>query len=118
MALLTFTSCKTGEIMLSLILFGKDVSSGPRLQRWIPEEKHLPIGSPRHDDSASLISPTSSMDLSDFSTEVSSLPDLPGSPSLRVFYYYYYYYFPPPSNYIQVDRFISCRQGFRWCISM
>ncbi|KAG0621016.1 hypothetical protein M758_4G261700 [Ceratodon purpureus] len=73
----------TGEILLSLILFGKDVSPGPRLQRLVQEERPSPPAMSMFDDSASMISPTSSMDMSEFSNDVSSLADVPGSPGLR-----------------------------------
>lgn len=59
----------TGEILLSLILFGKDVSTGPRLQRWIPEDRREDRSTWSVDDT---VSPTSSMDMSDYSTDLTS----------------------------------------------
>lgn len=82
--LLIVISCKTGEILLSLILFGKDVSSGPKLRRLVQEERPSASSSSMADDSVSMISPTSSMDMSEFSNDISSFTDVPGSPSLRV----------------------------------
>jgi len=74
----------TGEILLSLILFGKDVSTGPRLQRWLAESKRedRPTWSVA-DDGASAVSPTSSVDMSDFSNEISGL-EINNAQNLRV----------------------------------
>ncbi|KAG0631154.1 hypothetical protein M758_1G231500 [Ceratodon purpureus] len=93
----------TGEILLSLSLFGKDVSTGPRLQRWIHEEKPSVSLSSIADDAISMLSPTSSMDMSDCSTDVSSLVDVPGSPSVRGSW--------PGSNYSAHDEDFAKEQN-------
>lgn len=77
--LLTTFSCKTGDILLSLSLFGKDVATGPRLQRWIPEER-LSVS----ENGAYESSPTSSMDTSDNWMDTSGFMDVPAPVNLRV----------------------------------
>ncbi|XP_024386274.1 C2 and GRAM domain-containing protein At1g03370 isoform X3 [Physcomitrium patens] len=68
----------TGDILLSLSLFGKDVATGPRLQRWIPEER-LSVS----ENGAYESSPTSSMDTSDNWMDTSGFMDVPAPVNLR-----------------------------------
>lgn len=72
----------TGEILLSLILFGKDVSTGPRLQRWVPEERREERSTWSVVDDA--VSTSSSVDFSDLN-DISNLHvDINNAQSLRV----------------------------------
>lgn len=66
--LLTFSSCQTGKVMDCTICIGQD------FKRWVP---CLFV----HADAALLISCTSSMALTDFSTQTISLVGVPGSRS-------------------------------------
>lgn len=77
--LLTTSSCKPGDILLSLSLFGKDVSTGLRLQRWISEERQS-----LSENGAYASSPTSSMDTSDGSMDTSGFMDVTAPINLRV----------------------------------
>ncbi|XP_024372049.1 C2 and GRAM domain-containing protein At1g03370 isoform X2 [Physcomitrium patens] len=68
----------TGEILLSLSLFGRDSATGRRPQRFVSEERHSVS-----EDGTYTLSPTSSIDMNDCLTDTSGLVDVPGSPSLR-----------------------------------
>lgn len=78
-SILTMVSRTTGEILLSLSLFGRDSATGRRPQRFVSEERHSVS-----EDGTYTLSPTSSIDMNDCLTDTSGLVDVPGSPSLRV----------------------------------
>lgn len=80
----------TGEILLSLSLFGKDTSSsskhstGGKSASSSEESSLVPTHVKIIGEDELILSPTSSMDMSDYSTEVSNLVDVPSSPNRRV----------------------------------
>jgi hypothetical protein len=80
----------TGAILLSLSLFGKDTSSSSKHSTGAKstsssEESSLVLTHVKTiGEDEPILSPTSSMEMSDYSTEVSNLVDVPSSPNRRV----------------------------------
>lgn len=80
----------TGAILLSLSLFGKDTSgsskhsTGAKSTSSSEESSLTPTHVKTIGEDEPILSPTSSMDMSDYSTEVSNLVDVPSSPNIRV----------------------------------
>lgn len=76
----------TGEILLSLSLFGKDTSGSSKLCATSKLLPKLSISPPLTsiDDDEPMLSPTSSVEMSDSSTDASNLVDVPVSPTLAV----------------------------------